>query len=97
MLLQAQSEPLKRFMLSSFGWCRDDVHELAKPAAVTKFNRARDSSKQSIVLAQPDILARLVACSTLPDDDGATRHNLAGENLDAQSLGIRIAAVLRTS
>src|SRR2546421_14015 len=71
--------------------------ELAETATIAKLNDAWHFRKQRIVFPAPDILAGLVARAALPDDNGATRHHFAAENLYAEPLGVGITAILRTA
>ena len=66
----------------------DYAYVFAEPATVAKLNRARHGGKQRVIFAQADVLSRLVACSALPDDDGATRDKLAGKFLYTEPLRI---------
>ena len=72
------------------GW--DDVHG---PAAVahSELNRAADQREQRVVAAAADALARVEVRAALPDDDLARVHELAAVTLDAEALGLGVAAV----
>jgi hypothetical protein len=56
---------------------RDDVDELAEPAAITKLDRTRNGGKQRVVFPQPHVPAGLIASATLAHDDRPTRYELA--------------------
>src|SRR5690606_28417880 len=49
--------------------------------------------EQGVVLAEPDVHARMEPRATLAHDDRSCGHHLAAERLDAQHLRIRIATV----
>jgi hypothetical protein len=69
----------------------------AQAATVPELHYARDRGKQSVVFAQPDVLAGLVASPALADDNGAAGHRLACKYLHAEPLRIRIPTVLRAA
>src|SRR4051794_1202210 len=68
---------------------RDD----AAAAAGRELHRARGAGEQRVVAAHADALAGLEAAAALADDDLAAGHGLAGEDLHAEALGVRVAAV----
>src|SRR6185437_1122180 len=72
----------------------DNVNVLPEPAAIAKFDRSGDLREQGVIFAETDVLARLVAGAALAHDNGAPRHEFARENLDAQPLRVRVAAIL---
>src|ERR1700687_2286920 len=52
-----------------------------------------DLREERVVLAAADVHSRYELRSALTHEDGSTRHVLPAERLDAQALGIRVAAV----
>src|SRR2546421_6103 len=50
---------------------------------------------ERVVAAHAHAVARLEPASALADDDLAAGHRLAGEDLDAQALGVAVAPVAR--
>jgi hypothetical protein len=58
-----------------------------------KLDRAFDQREKRVVLAHPDVLARIELGAALTHDDIAREHALAAEALDAQTLGIGVAPV----
>src|SRR5262245_20981711 len=73
-----------------------DAHE-ARVAAPLELHVAVDLGEQRVVRADPDVEAGLESRAALAHQDGAAGHELAGEPLDAEHLGIRIAAVSRAA
>src|SRR3954470_21364422 len=67
--------------------------DLAAPAAEPEGHRAGDEGEQRVVLAAADAQARVEVGAALADDDLAGLDDLAAESLDAQSLGVGVAAV----
>ena len=67
------------------------------PATIAVFNDAGHLGEQGVVLAHADVLAGLEAAAALAHDDGTAGNQLPAENLHAQALRIRIAAVLGAS
>src|SRR6266567_733967 len=69
---------------------RDDVHG---PAAVApgELNRAADQREQRVVAA--DALAGVEVRAALADEDLARVHDLTAVTLDAEALGLGVAAV----
>jgi hypothetical protein len=74
-----------------------DADELAHPAAIAKFDHARDLRKQRIVFAETDVHTRLNARAALPDNDGSAGHQLSAEGLHAEALRVGIAPIFRTA
>jgi hypothetical protein len=70
----------------------DDAYGPAA-AAHTKLNLAFDQREQRVVTAAADALARVEVRTALADDDLTRVHLLASETLDAEALGVRVAAV----
>src|SRR3954452_2157679 len=68
---------------------RDD----ASAPAVLELHRARPRGEDRVVLADAHALARLEAGPALAHDDLASVHDLAGEDLHAEALGVRVAPV----
>src|SRR5689334_17581267 len=56
---------------------------------------AVDQREQGVVLTQTDVGARMPLGAALARDDVAGKHLLAAENLQAEALGVRVAAVAR--
>ena len=74
------------------GLLRSNVH--ATLEAARELNSAVAQREQRIVAAATHILTGVDVRATLTHDDRTGQHVLAGEALDAQSLGLRIAPVL---
>src|SRR3954447_5953843 len=72
----------------------EDRHHAAAPA-LGELHRAGGAGEQRVVAADADALAGLEAGATLGEDDLAAGDALAGEDLHAEALGVRIAAVAR--
>ena len=72
----------------------EHVYVLAEPASIAELDRTGDFCKQRIVLAEPDVFARLVSGAALTHDDGSATNEFARKNLYAKPLRVRIAAVL---
>ena len=70
----------------------DDLLRLAAPS---ELHGAVDHGEQRIVLAHADVAAREEARAALPQDDIAGSDDLTAEFLDAEALGVRVAAVAR--
>src|SRR5579884_423567 len=81
--------------LGYFYWF--DEHELPRAALVHKLDAPSYFREQGVVLAPPDIQARLDGGAALPHDDRTARHYLTAESLHPQPLCIRIATVSRTA
>jgi len=62
-------------------------------AFVFKRDNAGDFGEQGVVSPNTYIFAGLEFGSALPNQNGSVRDQLAAETLDAQSLGMTIAAV----
>ena len=84
--IKAGLEPLPLFY-------RLDGDESASTALVFKLNDARDLGEKRVVLANPDIDARLEPCATLPDENRSARHDLARKTLHAKPLRMAVAAI----
>ena len=65
----------------------------AAAAAFAEVDRARGAGVDRVVLADADAVARLEAGAALAHDDLAAGDGLAGEDLHAEALGVRVAAV----
>src|SRR4051794_24891451 len=70
---------------------KDGDHAAA--AAGLELDRARAGGEDRVVLADARALARAKAGPALAHDDLAAGHDLAGEDLHAQALGVRVASV----
>ena len=70
-----------------------DHDELSHRTAVLEDKAAADLRKEGVVLAAADVQARLNACSALPHDDRAARHQLSAEGLKAKPLRVGVASV----
>src|SRR5918992_3498518 len=69
-------------------------HGYNPPAAAGgEVDSAGAARVQRVVLADAHALARLEARAALADEDLAARHDLAREDLHAEALGRRVAAV----
>jgi hypothetical protein len=62
-------------------------------AARRKLDRAFNQREERVILAHPDVLARIKLGAALTHDDVAREHALTAEALDAQTLGIGVAPV----
>src|SRR5690606_32160645 len=87
-------------------WCRGSGLLRSVPNRVDRyvgsavgFARKRHGTglggKEGMVLAHPDIDARMPLGAALTDDDVARNHGFAAELLDAEALGFGIATVTR--
>jgi hypothetical protein len=75
---------------------RLDAHDAAiESSANLEFHQPVGSGVQSVIAAHADIVTRVKLRSALSDDDRSGGNVLAAENLDAQSLGLRIPPVAR--
>src|SRR5947199_9387574 len=74
---------------------RVDADELAVAALVLELHDAVHEREQRVVLAAPDVLARLPLRPALPRQDVAAQDLLAAELLQAQTLRMRVAPVAR--
>src|SRR5207245_771806 len=73
-----------------------DAHE-ARITTPLELHEAVQLREQRVVRADPDVQSGLEPCPALADEDGAARHELAGEPLHAEHLGIRVPAVPRAA
>ncbi len=64
-------------------------------ATILETNDAGYLREESVVLAATDVGAGLERCATLSHDDAAAVNHLAAEDLDAESLRIGVATILR--
>ena len=88
---------------SSSGQARRTPCSAAARPATTEITRPRrprvnctvpaERGEDRVVLADADAVAGLEAGAALADDDLAAGHGLTGEHLDAEALGVRVAAV----
>src|SRR4051794_3996600 len=67
--------------------------DLAAATAEAEGHRTRDEREQRVVLTPADAETRVEVGATLADDDLAGLDDLATEALDAQALGVGVAAV----
>ena len=65
----------------------NDVDDASTPTRA-EIDGASGQRKEGVVTAPADILAWVKMGPTLPDDDLASRNNLATEPLDTQPLGV---------
>src|SRR3954449_9227826 len=65
----------------------------ATPAALAELHDPRALGEDRVVLADPDPGAGMELRAALAHDDLAAGHGLAGEDLHAEPLGVRVAAV----
>src|SRR3954467_9019338 len=72
--------------------CGRNGHDAATTARRER-HRARATSEQRVVLAEADAVARLETRAALANDDLAAGHDLSSEDLHAEALGVRVAAV----
>src|SRR4051794_10017165 len=70
----------------------DDADDAAATAG-SEVDRAGRLREDRVVLADADADARLESGAALAHDDLAAGDGLAGEHLDAEALGVRVAAV----
>jgi hypothetical protein len=73
---------------------KDDVDELAA-AAGTEFHDAVRLGEQRVVLTQPDVVPGVKTRPALAHDDRARGDDFAAVTLDAEALGVGVAAVAR--
>src|SRR5438876_3039266 len=73
-----------------------DAHE-ARITTPLELHEAVHLREQRVVRADPDVQSGLEPRPALADEDGAARHELAGESLHAEHLGIRVPAVPRAA
>src|SRR6266853_4832930 len=73
-----------------------DAHE-ARVSAPLELHVAVQLREQRVVRADSDVETGLEPRAALTDEDGAARHELAGEPLHAEHLGIRVPAVSRAA
>jgi len=81
-------KPFRPPSLGSFGHGEFsiDADELASAALIFKFNETFDQSKERIVFAAADIIARLPFRAALASKDIAAKDMLAAELLEAETL-----------
>src|SRR5205085_9881127 len=72
-----------------------DADELAVPSLVLELYDAVNEREQRVVLAAPDVLARLPFRAALPRENVPAQHTLAAKLLQAQTLRMRITPVPR--
>src|SRR4051812_9851918 len=72
---------------------RDDVHDPAA-AAGAELHRTGREGEQRVVATAADVLAGVEVGPALADDDLAGTDDLAAVPLDAEPLGVGVAAVL---
>ena len=77
--------------------CRINADPLFRFSYALELHEAIGESKESIVAADTDILARVHPGSSLANKDAPCVYLLASETLHAQSLGIAVPAVTRAS
>src|SRR5579885_147681 len=89
-----QKSPGRRGFCGPFRLARDDVHEGAvlRPAGAKDHATLR-LGVDRVVLAHAGVEAGMETGAALAHDDAAGRHEFAAEALDAQPLGLRVAAV----
>src|SRR5688500_6059917 len=79
------------FLFARFS--RHDVDELSAQLAVAKCDRAVGECEKGMILADPDVVARVPARAALTHDNIAGAGRLAAEQLDAEALAFTVAAV----
>ena len=72
-------------------------NELASSAFILESDDSIGGCEQAVVATAANVLPRLKARSTLPDDNRPTGHHLATVALNPESLGIAITAVTTTA
>src|SRR5262245_41062005 len=72
---------------------RDDVHDPAA-AALAELDRTGGEGEHRVVATPADVRARVEVGAALTHDDLAGADDLAAVPLDAQALGVGVAAVL---
>jgi large conductance mechanosensitive channel len=87
------ARPPSAWRRSGLGLWQDRHHAPAAPAG--EVHGTRRAREQRVVLADADAVAGLEARAALAHDDLAAGHGLPGEHLDAQALGVGVAAVAR--
>src|SRR3954465_15160594 len=87
----ANSEPIATSAMRGLFDRQDGDHATA--AAGLEVDRAGTRGEDRVVLADADALAGLEASAALAHDDLAAGYDLAGEDLHAEALGVRVAPV----
>ena len=72
---------------------RHDVHVFATKLAISERNTAVGESKEGVILAHADVIARVPLRAALTNDDVAGARALAAEELHAQALAFTVATV----
>ena len=62
-------------------------------AVIFEPHAARDLREQRVVVPEPDVQARTEPPASLADEDRSARDHVAVVPLDAQALGVAVAAV----
>src|SRR5262245_47313917 len=75
------------------GLSRFDRDRAAETAPTLVADDAGHLGEERVVLPAAHVGARKKLRAPLPDQDGASRHVLAAERLDAEALGVRVATV----
>ena len=70
------------------------MNDLAVIASARKTNDSSRAGKECIITSTADIIAWMDAGTSLPHNDATGQDLLSGINLDAQHLGLGIAAIL---
>jgi len=84
-----------RLGLRGFGWFH--MYKPAHAAAIDKPNDAVNFGEERVVLAAPDVLARLQAGSALTDNDRSAGDQLSSECFYSKALRIGVAAIFRAT
>src|ERR687886_622546 len=78
------------------GRSRQHAH-VALAVSAREPHGAGHRGKDGVIPAEAGSRAGVEACAALAHDDGTGAYRLAREHLDAEALGVRVAAVLRRS
>src|SRR6185437_10790345 len=81
-------------LLSGLGEVRQDAHVQSLLGALAlEGDAARDLREERVIGTDPDVLACVYRRAALTHENVARQHPLAAETLDAETLGVRVAAV----
>jgi hypothetical protein len=69
-------------------------YDIDTPALTIELDDAIGQRKKRIITAYANVSAGVVTCAALPHQDAAGTHGSAAEDLDAQPLTVRLAAIL---
>lgn len=79
------------------GFDRFHGHETATATAIDEVHLAGYLRVQSVIFTPANVQTGLQRGTTLAHNNGTTGDYLPGEDLDAQSLRVRVATIFRTA